>query len=367
MSPVWRPVNAYETCTNLKTLHVTIAPAFNMETPETVLAFINAEWDNEEESCFIMAASSAQWGRSYFSEISFFLKSRRKKTLEQERRWVVFSSSHLKRRLKAEPDTSCVTCCTTSTTCSLSSYCACQGGGYVKKQNKRVLNGWGAMALDVACRLECNTGGDTVTQGGGPTTTWSVCTCWPEAVTTGASVWSCTAVTVPCACRQGRRASSLWQDTQIYPSVDVVVKAVCGGGGGGYWVGWGGILCGHVQLNPPMPCSSCTAQSTTHITVVQHSVRQSSLPPPLSLHSIAYLLLDLSIGGLHDYLLPSGGGGSGVLLHCYVSPNLKKHNNKHGGTTTHGGLGLCHPASATSALVSRIDMCYPVHPGLFFF
>lgn len=41
----------------------------------------------------------------------------------------------------------------------------------------------------------------TPTQAGGDTTTWSVCTCWPEAVTTGASVCSCTAVTVPCACR----------------------------------------------------------------------------------------------------------------------------------------------------------------------
>ena len=29
----------------------------------------------------------------------------------------------------------------------------------------------------------------------------------------------------------------------------------------------------------------------------------------------AHLLLDLSIGGLHNYLLPSSGGGSGVLLH----------------------------------------------------
>ena len=49
--------------------------------------------------------------------------------------------------------------------------------------------GHGAMAWDIACRLEeWNTGCDTVTQGGGPTTTWSVCTCWPEAVTTGASV-----------------------------------------------------------------------------------------------------------------------------------------------------------------------------------
>lgn len=34
------------------------------------------------------------------------------------------------------------------------------------------------------------------------TTTWSVCTCWPVAAATGASVCSCTAVTVPCACRQ---------------------------------------------------------------------------------------------------------------------------------------------------------------------
>lgn len=41
----------------------------------------------------------------------------------------------------------------------------------------------------------------TLIQAGGDTTTWSVCTCWPEAVTTGASVCSCTAVTVPCACR----------------------------------------------------------------------------------------------------------------------------------------------------------------------
>lgn len=28
-----------------------------------------------------------------------------------------------------------------------------------------------------------------------------------------------------------------------------------------------------------------------------------------------HLLLDLSIGSLHNYLLPSSGGGSGVLLH----------------------------------------------------
>lgn len=34
------------------------------------------------------------------------------------------------------------------------------------------------------------------------TTTWSVCTCWPVAVATGASVCSCTAVTVPWACGQ---------------------------------------------------------------------------------------------------------------------------------------------------------------------
>lgn len=56
-------------------------------------------------------------------------------------------------------------------------------------------------ALVVACKLVgCNTV-MTLTQAGGDTTTWSVCTCWPEAVTTGASVCSCTAVTVPCVCR----------------------------------------------------------------------------------------------------------------------------------------------------------------------
>lgn len=40
-------------------------------------------------------------------------------------------------------------------------------------------------------------------QGGCDTTTWSVCTCWPCA-----SACSCTAVTVPCVCRQGRTSHS---------------------------------------------------------------------------------------------------------------------------------------------------------------
>lgn len=34
------------------------------------------------------------------------------------------------------------------------------------------------------------------------------------------------------------------------------------------------------------------------------------------------LLLDLSIGRLHNYLLPSGGGGSGVLLHSSLMSQL---------------------------------------------
>lgn len=55
-----------------------------------------------------------------------------------------------------------------------------------------------------ACKLAGCNPVITLTQAGGDTTTWSVWTCWPEAVTTGASVCSCTAVTVPCVCRQGR-------------------------------------------------------------------------------------------------------------------------------------------------------------------
>lgn len=82
--------------------------------------------------------------------------------------------------------------------CNLSSYNTCSarnGGpnGTEMGQKKTTTQPW----------LEHADGGTLVTptQAGGDTTTWSVCTCWPEAVTTGASVCSCTAVTVPCACR----------------------------------------------------------------------------------------------------------------------------------------------------------------------
>lgn len=75
------------------------------------------------------------------------------------------------------------------------------GAGRWTKQHR---DGSWKTALVVACKqIGCYTV-MTLTQGGDDTTTWSVCTCWPEAVTTGASVCSCTAVTVPCVCRQGR-------------------------------------------------------------------------------------------------------------------------------------------------------------------
>lgn len=73
-----------------------------------------------------------------------------------------------------------------------------------KGEPKQDRDGSCETAVAAACKLVGCNAVWTLTQAGGDTTTWSVCTCWPEAVTTGASVCSCTAVTVPCVCRQGR-------------------------------------------------------------------------------------------------------------------------------------------------------------------
>lgn len=102
-------------------------------------------------------------------------------------------------------------------TCSSGS-CKDMLGG--RRMNQTAQMGHEKTVLVVSMQSGC--GCDTVmtlTQGGVDTTTWSVCTCWPEAVTTGASVCSCTAVTVPCVCRQGRTIHSqtgYYQESEIW-------------------------------------------------------------------------------------------------------------------------------------------------------
>lgn len=91
----------------------------------------------------------------------------------------------------------------------------CQESGDEPKQDR---DGWCATAVAAACKLVGRNAVWTLTQAGGDTTTWSVCTCWPEAVTTGASVCSCTAVTVPCACGQGRTIQYILRQVNIRQS-----------------------------------------------------------------------------------------------------------------------------------------------------
>lgn len=88
----------------------------------------------------------------------------------------------------------------------------CQESGDEPKQDR---DGSCETAVSAACKLVGRNAVWTLTQAGGDTTTWSVCTCWPEAVTTGASVCSCTAVTVPCACGRGRTIQYILRQVNI--------------------------------------------------------------------------------------------------------------------------------------------------------